>query len=194
MGACGGGAAGEPATAENAPKVVPSYNRDTGRLERLTSDRNGDGRVDTWAYLDGRSVERIELDRDGDGAVDRIEHYELPVSADPQAPFGGAVIARAEESAGPDRPVTRRESYEGGVLRRVEEDVDGDGRVDKWEEHAGGALVRMDLDLQKRGTPDRRLMYGPRGDVQRVEIDSDGDGVFEAAPATTAPTTGSVGR
>lgn len=180
--ACGGSAPPPPA---EGPDVVPSYNPQTGRLERLTSDRNGDGRVDAWAYMDGRRVERFEVDRDADGVVDRTEHYETPPMADTAAPLAGAVIVRAEESAGPDRPVTRREFYEAGVLQRVEEDTDGDGRVDKWEQHTNGVLSRMDLDLRKRGSADRRLIYTPRGDVERVEADADGDGVFE--PVTTTP-------
>lgn len=167
------------------PEIVPTYNRDTGRLEQLTSDRNEDGRIDTWAYMDGRRLERIELDRDGNGVPDRIEYYETHGGANPTAPMGGAVMARAEESAGPDRPVTRREFYESGVLRRVEEDVDADGRVDKWEEHDNGRLAQLALDLGGRGYADRRLIYGPYG--VRVEVDPDGDGRFEHAPMSEAP-------
>jgi hypothetical protein len=81
----------------------------------------------------------------------------------------------------PDWVVTRREFYEDGVLQRAEEDTNADGRMNRWEEHAGGRLVQMDLDLTGRGTPDRRLVYGPGG-TRRIEIDPDGDGVFEPVP------------
>jgi hypothetical protein len=164
--------------------VLPTYNPETGRLERLTSDRNADGRVDTWAVMDGRRLVRIEIDRDGDGAPDRVEHYETPAASVPGAPFDGALIAKAEESAGLESPVNRREFYQNGVLLRVEEDVDRDGRIDKWEEHEDGRLVRVSLDLGGRGAPNRRLIYGPQG--VRVEVDPDFDGVFELAPDTVS--------
>ncbi len=178
LASCGSGA---DAPAGDAPRLVPAYNRETGRLEQLTSDRDGDGRIDTWAHMDGPRLRRVEIDRDGDGVPERLEHYETQADADPTAAFGGTVIVTAEQVTGPDRVVTRREWYEGGVLSRVEEDLDADGRIDKWEYYAGGRLARMELDLQKRGFPDRRLTYGVLG--VHVEIDPDGDGVFEPAPA-----------
>jgi hypothetical protein len=172
----------EPPPPEQA--IIPAYDEQTGRLERLTSDRNGDGKIDTWAYMDGPRLEHVELDRDGDEIPDRWEYYQTPAggaSGADSAP-GTPVIVRAEERRGPDQPVTRQEFFERGILQRVEEDTDGDGRVNKWEQHANGKLVRVDLDLQGKGFPNRRLIYGPGG-VQRVEVDPDGDGVFEPAPA-----------
>lgn len=163
----------------NGAEIVPSYNERTGRLEQLISDRDKDGRADMWAFMDGRRLLRIEIDRDGNGIADRVEHYETPAEASQGQALDNSVIVRAEESAGPDDPVTRQEFYEAGVLRRVEEDTDVDGRVDRWEEHQNGSLVRMDLDLQKRGRPDRRLFY-TGGRVERIEVDR-GDGVFQRA-------------
>ena len=62
----------EPAAAE---RPTPVYDESTGRLKELVSDRNGDGRPDFWAYMDGARIERIEMDRTGDGRIDRWEHY-----------------------------------------------------------------------------------------------------------------------
>jgi hypothetical protein len=166
---------------------APSYNKMTGRLEQLTSDRNGDGKIDTWAYMDGTSLERVELDRDGDGVADRVEYYETRPPDGPAArsPIERATITRAEETGGPGKTIVRSEFYEKGALARVEEDTDGDGRVNKWERHAAGRLVELELDMQGRGFPDRRLIYA-RGGVERVEADPDGDGVFVPSPPGTA--------
>jgi hypothetical protein len=172
----------EPPTGGPGPAITPVYNEDTNRLERLTSDRNGDGKVDTWAYMDGRVLRRIDIDRDADDVVDRVEHYLLPPNPDPRAPLGGVQIATVEESAGPDRLVVRREQYEAGVLDRVEEDSDADGRMDRWEEHVDGRLYRVTFDLHKRGIADRRMTYAGGGVL--VEMDPDGDGTFEPVPAT----------
>ena len=52
-------------------RVSPTYRSDTGRLEKLAYDRNGDGHDDAWAFMDGTRLLRAELDDDYDGRVDR---------------------------------------------------------------------------------------------------------------------------
>ena len=156
-------------------KPVPEYNRETGKLERLVADRNGDGKPDTWARMDGLQAERIDIDQDGDGKPDRTEFYAKNAAPDGRP----SVIERAEERS-PTGGIVRREHYRDGVLDRVEEDTDGDGRMDKWDHYAEGSLVRLDLDVTGRGFPSRRLIYGAGG--VRVEVDPDGDGTFEPAP------------
>jgi hypothetical protein len=175
-GACGG--AEPPPLAGTA---TPIYNEATGALEQLVSDTNQDGRIDTRAHMDGVRLKHIEVDRDFDGRFDRWEYYRAapgtPAAA--RSPDGRSVLDHAEEANGSDDRITRREFYADGVVSRVEEDTDLDGRIDKWEAYTAGVLTRMDLDVEGRGRPGRRLVYGPRGDVERVEIDADGDGVFE---------------
>jgi hypothetical protein len=174
----------EPSGTAVAPAVTPSYNASTGRLEQLTADRNADGKIDTWAFMDGVRLQRIEIDRDADGRPDRWEHYEdAPPGQD--AP-GGVRLTTVEERHAPEGIVTRREFYTGGVLERVEEDTSDSGRINKWEFYTGGVLARVELDLAGRGTADQRLLYGPTGEVERVERDPDGDGRFEPAPQDLA--------
>ena len=153
--------------------AVPVYNKQTGRLEQLVSDRDHDGRPDTWAYMDGVTVKYIEIDRSGDGKPDRWEYY-TPV------PAGGArvVIDHAEEANGLTGRITRREFYADGTIRRVEEDTNDDGRADKWEQYEAGVLAKVELDLLGKGYASQRLVYGPDGNVTRIETDPDGDGVF----------------
>ena len=55
--------------------VVPTYNAETGRLERISYDRDKDGKPDAWLYMDGTKATRAELDENSDGNVDRWEHY-----------------------------------------------------------------------------------------------------------------------
>jgi len=169
-------ACGSSPAPEAGGKPVPEYNRETGKLERLVADRNGDGKPDTWARMDGVHTSQIDIDQDGDGTPDRIEYYGKNTAAGATAP---SVIERAEER-GPAGGIVRREHYKDGVLDRVEEDTDGDGRMDKWEHYVEGALARLDLDLTGRGFPSRRLIYAPGG--VRVEVDPDGDGTFEPVP------------
>jgi hypothetical protein len=166
-------------------RTTPLYNKETGRLEALVSDHNGDGKPDTWAHMDGAAVKSIEIDRDGDGRPDRWEYYMSP-SAGGGRGGPASLLDHADEANGPDQNVTRREFFLKGVLQRTEEDTDHDGTIDKWEYYEGTVLTRVEFDLGGHGYPDRRLVYSPDGNVVRVEVDTDGDGRFETAPATPA--------
>lgn len=164
--------------------VLPEYDK-TGKLTLLTYDRDGNGVVDTWGYMDGPKVVRVEVDEDGDGKVDRWEFHLDPS----EMPRAGAVaaagrgpdqtVARIERATRHDGRVSRREFFEKGALTRVEEDTDGDGKIDKWETYNDGTLSSLALDNTGRGTPDRRLIYRPDGTVAQIEADLSGSGRFE---------------
>jgi hypothetical protein len=47
----------------------------TGRLQLLIYDADGDGRFDTWSYMDGGRLLRMEIDTNNDGVIDRWESY-----------------------------------------------------------------------------------------------------------------------
>ena len=79
-----------------------------------------------------------------------------------------------------DGRVSRREFFEAGELARIEEDTDGDGANDKWETYTAGVLAVMALDTERRGKPDRRLIYKPDGSLDRIEADPTGAGQLSA--------------
>ena len=163
-------------------RVAPVYNQETGKLEQLVSDRDGDGRPETRAFMDGAVLKHIEIDRNGDGKPDRWEYYAGGPFAAKGGGFGAPSVERAEEANGADARITRREFFSGGVVQRVEDDTDGDGRTDKWEWYEKGQLARVELDLVGKGFASQRLVYGAGGSVIRIETDPDGDGVFVAVP------------
>lgn len=173
-----------PAAAET---VRPSYNKE-GRLTRLEYDSDGDGKIDTWGYMDGARIVRVEVDENGDGTIDRWEYHSQSSVPSPQSSVArdessvdrrqapsapDNTIDRIERATRHDGRVSRWEYFNKGLLSRVEEDTDGDGKVDKWETYVGGTLSMMALDSQARGTPDRRLMYRPDGTLDRIETDPD---------------------
>ncbi len=45
-----------------AKKLEPTYNKKTGKLELLRYDSDGDGKFDTFSYMDGARIVRIEID------------------------------------------------------------------------------------------------------------------------------------
>ena len=162
----------DPNAALAAQGISPVYNAETGKLEQLLSDRDGDGKKETRAFMDGTTIKYIEIDRNVDGAADRWEYY---VSTG---------IDHAEEANGTDQTSTRREFFIGGTIRRVVDDVDLDGRADKWEHYDAGKLTRVDLDLVGKGYASQRLTYSPDGNLIMIETDPDGDGKFVPVPIT----------
>lgn len=160
--------------------ATPVYNKQSGALEQLVSDRDGDGKVDTRAFMDGVRLKHIEIDRNGDGKPDRWEFY-VPVAgaAASGAAAAQTALSHVEEAGAFDARITRREFYQHGAVHRVEEDTDLDGRLDKWEHYEAGALTRVELDLVGKGFPSQRLVYRPDGNLDHVETDPDGDGRFD---------------
>lgn len=188
--------------ARDQPRV--QYDPQSGRLQRLEYDANGNGRNDAVSIMDGTRVHWIELDLDENGKVDRWDVYGpdnilqkvgfsrhndgIPDAEAFYRPDG--TLERIQLSTRRDGRFDRVEFYELGVLVRSEEDGDRDGRADKWETYQQRPdappgeppyfITSAAFDDVGRGTPRRRFVYGPHGEVQRVEVDADGDGVFLA--------------
>lgn len=175
--------------------MTPVYDKNTGKLQRLQYDSNGDGKIDMTSTMDGARVLLIEIDKDFDGKSDRWEYYG-PDQRIEKVGFSrlndgtedawsysdpAGAITRIEVSVRRDGKVQRIEHYALGRLTTAEEDTDNDGRVDKWETYENGERLSMvAFDTNKRGTPDRRLVYGPDGSA-RLEVDDQGDGNFVPA-------------
>jgi hypothetical protein len=177
--------------AQKAADIEPIYSKLTGKLELLKYDSNGNGKIDTWSYMDGTRVLRIEIDKDEDGKMERWEYYDLNQKLQKTGtsrqndgkedawlyPGSDGAVARMDVSTKRDGKVTRTEYYENNVLVRAEEDSDEDGKLDKWETYEGGRLTSVAFDTVHRGTPDRRLIYGSDGSAT-LEVDAAGNGHF----------------
>ena len=170
-----------PAAPTGTDRLKPTYD-DTGKLQKLQYDRDGDGKADTWGYMDGSRVVKVEVDTNGDGNVDTWEFHRAGAAAG--ATTSGApasvdrTVERIERSTRFDGTVSRREFFENGTLTRTEDDTDGDGRIDKWETYVGGSLSTMALDTQGSGTADRRLVYKADGSLDHIEADPNHTGTF----------------
>ncbi|HWW84297.1 MAG TPA: hypothetical protein VNZ26_11875 [Vicinamibacterales bacterium] len=180
-------------TTEGNKRIEPEYDPKTGKLRLLKYDADGDGRVDTWSYMDGTRVVRIEIDKDEDGKIDRWEYYgedqklekvgfsRLNDGKEDAWSYAGpdGSIDRIEVSTHRDGKVDRIEHYKNDRLVSAEEDTDGDGKIDKWETYDGDRLASVAFDTAHRGTPDRRLTYDlAKGGAAILEMDPNGSGHF----------------
>jgi hypothetical protein len=178
-----------------------SYDERTGRLKELTSDANGNGRIDTWTEMDGSRPVRSRIDRNEDGRLDRWEYYnpdgrltkvgfsrrdngKPDAWAEPGA--DGRISRVLVSSTGDEARIDRWESYvpspgseqpDALKLDAVEEDTNGDGKPDKWEQYAGGQLHTAAFDENADGRPDRRLTY-QAGALAVIESEPDSTGRF----------------
>jgi hypothetical protein len=169
--------------------IEPVYDPDTGRLQQLRYDSDGNGKVDTVSYMDGTRVLRIEIDKDEDGKIDRWEYYDaagklekVGVSRandgveDAWSYIGpDGKVSRVAISTSRDGRISRTEFYQADLLTSAEEDTDGDGVVDKWESYESGRLASVAFDQMHRGKPGRRLSYAADGSV-KIEVDAHGMG------------------
>jgi hypothetical protein len=180
--ALGWGCAGPRAV--GSERLQPEYDQKTGKLRLLKYDSNGDGKVDTWSYMDGLRIVRIEIDKDGDGKIDRWEYYRPDRTLEKVGfsrandgkedawSFAGpdGSVVRIDVSTHRDGRVDRIEHYERDVLVRAEEDTDGDGTLDKWETYEQSRLASVSYDSTRhRGAPDRRMTYEADGSA-RMEV------------------------
>lgn len=173
----------------------PTYDERTGRLKELTSDANGNGRIDTWTEMNGSRPVQSRADRNEDGRIDRWEYYDTEGrlvkvgfsrrdDGRPDAwaePGSDGRISRVlVSSTGDPSKIDRWETYSPSApdaLAAVEEDTNRDGRADKWEKYAEGLLHTAAFDENADGRPDRRLTYRA-GTLVRIESEPDASGRF----------------
>jgi len=182
------------------------YDSETGRLRTLAFDATGGGKNNAVGYLEGSKMRRIELDLDANGSIDRWDFYDadgklekVGLSQRNDGRMDAEAFYTADGALRLMRISTRRdgtfdrsEYYENNLMVRSEEDTNRDGKTDKWDTYrpAGNvppgvqpyAITSTAFDETGRGTPTRRMFYGPGGRVERIEVDPDGDGLFTVRP------------
>jgi hypothetical protein len=176
-----------------------TYDERTGRLKELTSDANGNGRIDTWTQMDGSRPVRSRADRNEDGRLDRWEYYDgtgrlVKVGwsrrddgkpdawAEPDA--DGRISRILVSKTGDETKIDRWETYDPSTrpdgemtLLAAEHDTNGDGKPDQWEKYSGGQLQSAEFDENADGRPDRRLTYR-EGRLVSIESAPDAAGRF----------------
>jgi hypothetical protein len=72
---------GAPAS-EKSQALMPEYDS-AGKLTKLSYDRDHDGTLETWGYMDGARIVRVEVDENGDGTVDRCDYHSADAAPAP---------------------------------------------------------------------------------------------------------------
>jgi len=155
-----------------------------GKIAVAEYDSNKDGRADYIAHYDeNRQIRLIEVDEDHDSWVDRFEYYDAAGILEKvgrcrkqkgrvdewtyRAPDGRP--SRIEYDDDGDGKPERAEVMKEGALARIEMDTDRDGRPDRWQDWDHGRIVSEEIDTNGDGKPDRRLVFGPKARLLRVE-------------------------
>jgi hypothetical protein len=155
-----------------------------GKIAVAEYDSNKDGRADYIAHYDeNRQIRLIEVDEDHDSWVDRFEYYDAAGILEKvgrcrkqkgrvdewtyRAADGRP--ARIEYDDDGDGKPERAEVMKEGALARIEMDTDRDGRPDRWQDWDHGRIVSEEIDTNGDGKPDRRLVFGPKARLLRVE-------------------------
>jgi hypothetical protein len=170
----------------------PTYDKTTGKLTRLTYDRNHDGVIDTWSDMDGARPIQTRIDQNQDGVIDRWEYYDgkgklvkvgfsRAAQGKPDAwayeAEDGSVSRVEVSSTADEKKIDRWEYYIAGQMVRVEEDTEGDGNPHTWETYDAGVLKTKSFDENRDGKPDRRLTY-TNGTLVLIESDPDAAGNY----------------
>ena len=177
------------------PRVRRVVNDDTGELELQITDRDGDLRFDSWAYMDGGRFTRRERDTDGDGAIDSWDYFRADGSletmeedTDGDGKPDLRTVFDANEEMISETPMTgishtldprvQRGYYDGTrELELVIADRDVDGRVDTWTYMNGGRFAKRERDTDADGRVDTWDHFRSDGTLESMEEDADRDGV-----------------
>ena len=181
----------------NGTNDTVSY-MDGTRILHVDLDLDENGKVErSDVYKPDGTIDYVGIASKDDGVIDSKVYYAPRLRSGQGA---GMVMQRIEISTKRDGKFDRTEFYEnvGGsaVLVRSADDIDGDGKPDKWDvytprpNHAANepayAITATEFDDSKSGHPERRFIYGPKGNVARVEVDPQGIGAWQ--PMKTPPT------
>jgi hypothetical protein len=177
-------ACGSASTTEAAAKMKPEYN-ESGRLTRLTYDRNGDGKIDTWGYMDGSRVLRIEVDDNGDGQIDRWEYHTDPKGSAGSNGSDGSKGSRGSDGSKGSDGSTGSTGSTGSIgsigsssgdagdvtLERIDRATKFDGKISRREYFEHGALTRIEEDTDGDGKIDKWETYSA-GTLATLAIDT----------------------
>jgi hypothetical protein len=158
------------------PEIEVEYDERTGRLSRLTINKQSDGKPNIVGDIQESKFVKIEVDSNEDGKTDRWEYYgadeKLSRVGVSRANDGiedawvfradNGAIARIEVSTKRNGKANRTEFYENGVLAKAAEDANLDGLIDKWEQYESGVLVSASFDTTNSGHPTTTVDYRKR--------------------------------
>ncbi len=128
-------------------------------------DHDEDGRIDERFFFSPQGLERVETDRNRDGKVDSTGHY-----------LAG-MATHGENDDDFDGRAETRLRYVRNVLIESESDWNGDGAVD-YRIEANAGVIGREQWLDAEGRVVKQVLY-EGGRARAVELDRDGDGMFE---------------
>jgi antitoxin component YwqK of YwqJK toxin-antitoxin module len=174
---------------DGKPDVTICFNAKEEK-ERVESDTNLNGRIDTWEYYQDGQLARVERDEEGNGKIslkifyrnekkcrlvrdkDNDDRFEITQWFD-KSPWSMVM----EIDSDGDENSEGRYCYEKNVLRLKEIDEDSDGNLDLREHYsAEGKLVKSQEKHEAADRMDTTWFYNEAEEAIRAEKDHTGDG------------------
>ncbi|GEM_PF-3469828 len=142
------------------------FYRKEGKLFRINSDRNFDGKLDEWIDATDERWQFRKADDNYDRIVDVMETYSEK----------GTIQIR-ERDLDRDSKIDFKEFFNSDSrLEHSEQDTNKDEKSDVWKYYRDGRLERREIDANFDGKPDRWQEFSDGGEVSEEKLDIDFDG------------------
>ncbi|MBI4431420.1 MAG: hypothetical protein HY587_06885 [Candidatus Omnitrophica bacterium] len=131
------------------------YYRTDGKLFRINSDRNYDGKLDEWIDTVGEHWQFRKADENFDRVVDVTETFSAH----------GSLTVR-ERDLDRDNVFDFKEFFDESTrLEHSEQDTNEDGKPDVWKYYKDGNLTHREIDSNFDGKPDRTQTFDEKGEL-----------------------------
>jgi len=138
-----------------------------GKPFEIREDTNADQQIDTVYHIEKGQIARITRDQDGDSAVDILEFYHK-----------GELSERRIDTNGDGTVEERLFFNEDGSPDKRYLDTDQNGDLDMLEVYQN-SLIHMQQWDQDQDQRYEKIAYFEKGDIIRIEKDTDMDGIRE---------------
>lgn len=164
---------------------------ENGDVERLETDSDGDGQIDSIQYYEKGALVRAEKDTNGDRSMDIRNYFakNRRISQEKVDPKGKVIyvilfdetekISKIQKDTDGNGSFDRCFFYTDGILASSTFDETGDGNINVWKKYRNKQVVYEKTDKNGDGLPEQEIFYNQKQEPEKSCHDLDTDGYFE---------------